>query len=303
MISKYYDKILLGSSLLVLLVVFVLAAFRPDPQPITEFVDIPALRPENTFVVSDLAEVDLSIPEWGEAPPQSAGPEWIFDVFTPSVILFDENSGEFVLPGDPSSPVPQGFGIELVSIQEELYRIQLVAHFGQGGSALVTLENRETGRTVTGREGQSFAEMGIVIRSVRTEKVRVDHTGETPVTVDVAFVVLQDERLGQEVTLRSDVRKKDSEVTAVFRASAEPDTQFRAQAGDLIRHAGAIYRVEALNPPSSALITRIGDEGTQETTTRTLRVTRTATGSTDGVSPQSPGASRQGANSTPRTSP
>lgn len=276
MISKYYDKILLVGALLLLLAVFGLAAFRPDPQPITEFINIPALRSENTFTVSELPELDLDIAQWEQPPAQSAGPEWVFDVFTPPVILFDTETGEFVLTGSEPE-APREFGIELVSIQEELYRVQLVGYFGSEGNYMVTLENGETGEQILAREGQEYGNFGIVIRSISTDRVSINHGGATNVTENVAFVVLQDRRLGQEVTLRSDQRKVDSEPTATFRATEDPDQLLRARAGESFKMGGVFYEIEALTPPVSAIVTRTGDDEDAAPETKTLRVIRTAT--------------------------
>jgi hypothetical protein len=277
MISKYYDKILLVGALMVLLGVFGLAAFRPDPQPITEFVDIPTLRPENTYVVSELPKVDLAVPAWEEAPAQSAGPEWVFDVFTPPVILFDTTTGEFVLTGrEPEAP--REFGLELVSIQEELYRVQIVGYFGRDGNYLVTLENVETGDQILVRQGQEYGNFGIVIRSIRTERVEINHGGATSVSDDVAFVVLDDTRLGDEVLLRSDERKRDSEPTAVFQVEGNAELTFRGRAGESFRHEDVLYRIDSLHPPETAVITRTGGDDDDTPETRTLRVIQSRTG-------------------------
>lgn len=273
MISKYYDKILLVAALMVLFGVFGFAAFKPDPKPITDFVDIPTLRPENTFVVSELPEVDLVVSSWEDAPAQSAGPEWVFDVFTPPVILFDTTTGEFVLTGSEPE-APREFGIELVSIQEELYRVQIVGYFGRDGNFLVTLENVETGDQILARQGQEYANFGIVIRSIRTEKVEINHGGATFVTDDVAFVLLDDTRLGAEVLLRSDEQKRDSEPTAVFRAATDSEQIFRARAGESFRHEDVLYRVESLTVPDTAVLTRMGGEEDDLPETKTLRVGR-----------------------------
>lgn len=300
MISKYYDKILLVSALLVLLVVFGFAAFRPDPQPITEFVDIPSLRSENTLQVSELPELDLSLAEWENPPAQSAGPEWVFDVFTPPVILFDTDAGEFVLPG-VDLPPPQEFGIELVSIEDALYRVQLVGYFGREGSYLATLENVETGEQVLARQGQEYGNFGIEVRSIKIDRVKIDHGGETAVMDDVAFVVLKDRRLDQEVTLRSDQRKRDDEPTAVFRATDDSTQEFRARSGETFRHGDITYHVESLDPPGSAVITRTGGEDAEveaEPDTKTLRVSRAADPTASGAL-QTPDVLHQGGATAP----
>src|SRR5690606_38539467 len=95
MIRKHYDKILMGLSLALLLGVFALAAFRPEPKSITEYVNIPVLRPNNTYEVTPMVEPDLSVPQWEEPVAQSAGVEWVFDVFTPPVIYFNPQTETF----------------------------------------------------------------------------------------------------------------------------------------------------------------------------------------------------------------
>lgn len=270
MIRKYYDKILLGIALAILLAVFAFAAFRPPPKSATELVDIPALRRANTFEVSSLPEVDLSVPRWDPPPAQSAGAEWVFDVFTPPVIHFNTRTEEFIIeetPGTPRAP----FGVELVDVRQALYRIQVLGYAGQAA----ILENRETGQIVHAREGQEYPEFEITVRSFKIEKKQIHHPGETPVTENVARVVIFDQRLNQDITLRSEERRKEEEVSALFRAVNDPNREFDVEEGDSFTHDGFTYTVEELSPPARASVTRTGGDADDSPETRTLRV-RTA---------------------------
>lgn len=267
MIRKYYDKILLGIALALLLAVFGMAAFRPAPQSITEFVNIPALRPENIHEVSAMPEPDLDVPLWDEPPPQSAGQEWVFDVFTPPVIYFNPQTETFTVLSD--SPQATPWEIELVAIREELYRVQLIGYLGKAGDYRISLENRETGKLLLAREGNEYEDFEIAVRSFEVKRTKVPHTGGTEVYENVATVVIYDQRLDREITLRSDVRRTNDESTAHFRAVDAPDQEFRAGVGDTFTYQDFAYTVDALDPPAKATVTRTGGEE-EEPETKTL---------------------------------
>lgn len=267
MIRKYYDKILLGIALALLLTVFALAAFRPDPKSITEFVDIPAIRPDNTYEVSTLPEPDLDVPKWEEASAQSAGVEWVFDVFTPPIIYFNPQTETFTVQATPEPPAPP-WPVELVTIREELYRIQLMGYVGAEGDFKISLENRETGQMLLAREGQEYADHEMAVRSFKIEEVEVQNAGGTKIRESIARVVIYDQRLDREVTLRSDVRKKQDESTAYFRVVKAHDEEFNAGVGDSFTYEGFTYTLDSITPPARATVTRVG--GGEEPETKTF---------------------------------
>lgn len=276
MIRKYYDKIFLGIALALLLGIFLLAAFQPAPKSITEYVDITSLRPENTYEVSSMPEPDLSVPEWDAPGPQSAGVEWNFDLFTPPVIYFSPRNQTFTVLS-VTAPPPPPWPIELVTIREELYRIQLRGWIGEAGSYRINLENRETGQLLLAREGQEYPDQGFVVRSFRVQSGGRAGTGRIG-SDTVGRAVIYDERLDREVTLHSETRIPSDESTAIFRSTdststpgstdtTDTDGEYRVGEGESFTYGGFTYTVEEITPPVRARVTRSGSGTDPETKT------------------------------------
>ncbi|HLS27621.1 MAG TPA: hypothetical protein VK041_03165 [Opitutales bacterium] len=297
MIRKYYDKILLGIALALLLSIFLLAAFQPAPKSITEYVDITSLRPNNTYEVSAMPEPDLTIPEWDAPGPQSAGVEWTFDLFTPPVIYFSPRNQTFtVLP--VTAPPPPPWPIELVTIREELYRIQLRGWIGEEGSYRINLENRETGQLLLAREGTEYPDQDFTVRSFRV--VSGGRAAGRIGRDTVGRAVIYDHRLDREVTLHSETRIPSDESTAIFRSTdtaGSPDSadtaetadgEYRVGEGESFTYGGFTYTVEEITPPVRARVTRSG-RGT-EPETKTF-VAQEATGTDRTESSDSPNTS------------
>lgn len=272
MIRKHYDKILLAAALVLLLIAFAFSALRPEPRAVTDYVDIPSLRQDNRFKVSDPPELDLAVPEWEPPPAQPAGPEWVFDIFTPPVIYFDAVANVFDVRATGGEPRTR-FGVELVEIREDLYRIQLVGYHGRAGEYLINLENVETGEVINAREGREYPQFDLAVRSFRVEREQVEHRGGTPVWTNIAYVVIYDQRLDQEVSLRSDTRRRDERPVAVFRASGDSGQTTSARAGDSFTLGDFTYTVDQIEPPTVTVTREGGPEG-EEPETKTLGIVR-----------------------------
>ncbi len=97
--------------------------------------------------------------EWGKPSPQG-GPDWIFDIFTPPVIYFNETTGTFAVtpPFQEETGMADDFELRLLGIRREPYRFQLVAYAGNPGQYVLTLENLETGKDVFCAPGEILAE-------------------------------------------------------------------------------------------------------------------------------------------------
>ncbi len=275
MIRKHYDKILLGLALVVLLITFAFSFLGPEPKPITEFVDNPRLTPENTFTPSPPPEVEVAVAAWENPQPQSAGPQWIFDIFTPPVIYYNAVANEFDLRHTIDVPKEPDFGVQLVDVREELYRIQIAGHGGGRGDAgfFVNLENVETGDFVFAKETKDYPTLEAELRSFRLERVPVPHAGSTNVTTEVAFVVIYDKRLETEVELRSDQTLKEDEPTAIFIPTLTEGAEIGAKVGESFNVGEFTYQVEAIEAPTATVV-KINRADPTERETKTLAVLR-----------------------------
>src|SRR5690606_8501223 len=101
----------------------------------------------------------VSTKTWPSAPEQSTGPEWVYDVFTPPEIYYDNVTKQFTVSA-PFTPPPQEppFGVELIEIRPDVFPLQLVGYIGDEGDQRGTFENALTGETIIGRTGKKMPE-------------------------------------------------------------------------------------------------------------------------------------------------
>lgn len=271
MIKQHYDKILLGIALIVLAVAFVFAVIRPSVQPGTEVEDFVLPQAHNTYQVSEFTEPDLSVPAWSPPPSQSAGEEWVFDLFTPPNIEFDRVAQTFRVEG-VDRPAAEPFGVQLVAMEQRRYRIQLVGHGGRPGGYFLNLRDEEERRDVLAFEGRDYPDLEISIREVAVEQRRVQHEGRTEVIERVARAVIFDHRIGQEVVLYSDRLKMAEGQSARFRVTlaGHEGEEFHAQDGGSFRVGNYIYHVVEMNA-HSATVTRQSPDPEADPRTEVLR--------------------------------
>lgn len=165
------------------------------------------------LIESELATVVVEKAVWPEPPSQTGGEDWLFEVFTPPVIYFDEATRSFRLTPPIAPPDPEPFGLEVATLRREPYRLQYGAHHGVEGNYLIEIHDLKEDEWYRGRVGQRIDDAGCVITRFRAWKDRVqpEVPGATPYVVDRVELVLQDLRenaevvLGREQKLREDI--------------------------------------------------------------------------------------------------
>lgn len=174
----------------------------------------------STFAFGSSEDVVPVPADWEEPVSQSAGPDWIFEVFTPPVIYFNPESATFTV----TPPLPRGspptFPLELIEVKWDLYRLQYAGHLGEEGRYLIELLNQETGTYLRGRVGEAFEEEGFTIKafSVETRFVRLEDPEHTPYAESAVRLLLRDHRAEKEVELtRQPLR--DEQPAAVLRSA------------------------------------------------------------------------------------
>jgi hypothetical protein len=202
--------------------------------------------------------------QWTGPGPQSAGPEWIFDVFTPPVIYYDTNTKVFdvrppkVGPVDPVTPPPADpFGVELVKVEQPLFRLQLVGYIGEGATARGTFENQVTGQVIFGTTGKKIPDLNLEIVSFSAERRRIPVEGGTELVVTEATAVVRDTNTGVETTLDAKVRTPEGPLTVTLK---KPDgTELVAKSGDVLTLGQHTYTIGDLRlAPPSAVVTKAG---------------------------------------------
>jgi len=253
------DKALLGGALLLALgsaTVFSVLIARemaspPPPIPRVELADVPY-----TPVAAAATAVRTAV--WAVPGAQSRGREWIYDTFTPPEIFYQARTRQFTVR-PPSSLVEEEviepFGLELISVRPELFRLQLIGYVGADGNWQGTFQNVDTGEAFIASSGQRVPKLGLTIKTldVRMEPIALPESMTTPQRVATAVVV--DEKNGREVVLTHRERNFTGTVTGIVAGPLLPAPR-DVREGDEVKVGGVTYRIGRiqLSPPSAEVI-------------------------------------------------
>lgn len=275
MAAKSQDKILFGSALLVLLASAGWMALQSSKLESIRSGDT-ATVPPKTYAASGADASLAGSTDWPKAPAQPTGPEWIYNVFTPPEIYYSDTTKKFtVTPPDklivdpePTKPIP--FGLELVQVKEDTFRLQLVGYVGEGAEARGNFENTLTGETVIGRAGKEIPSLGLKIKSFQVKRNRIESKDSMPVYDTEATAVIVDMKSGEEVGLTNKRRYITGTPLAVVKADGSAETS-EHKAGSKFTVGGATYTVMAVTvtPPSAQIVKESSELKEPETKTLT----------------------------------
>jgi len=206
-----------------------------------------------TYTASEWRVSARPVAPWPKASAQSQGGGWLYEVFTPPVIYYNTVARSFSVtpPYIQSEPGGRGFGLELLAVQLEPYRLQLLGYFGAPGDYLAAFVSSRSPETLLAREGRRFDQLGLTLKSFDVRKVTIEGSETGPVYDVAALAVLQDEQTGTEVVLDSRVRKLTDTPLAVFKLPRATGQSSELHEGDTFADDNATYRIERiqLNPP------------------------------------------------------
>ncbi|MBI3887397.1 MAG: hypothetical protein HY302_16950 [Opitutae bacterium] len=190
---------------------------------------------------------------WAKPAVQSYGPGWVYEVFTPPVIYYHTVAKTFTVTpplyfAEGLGPV---FGLELLAVKLEAYRLQLVGYFGAPGHYIAAFVSPAVADTFLAREGRRFEGLGLTLKNFTVKKILVEHNDPWPVYDIAAQAVLHDEQTGREVLLDSRARKLTDTPLAVLRLANGTDKPREFREGDTLADESGSYRVERiqLDPP------------------------------------------------------
>lgn len=254
------DKVLLGAAALLALasaagfgwVTFTHPSAASTPLPRVELAtspyepkapDAPAVRTET----------------WAAPVAQSRGREWIYDAFTPPEIFYNARSKQFTVK-PPSSLLDEdaleAFGLELVAVRPEPFRLQLIGYVGGEGTWRGTFQNAVTGEVFLGFAGRRVPSLGVTIKSLEVSLHPIRVGENTTVRQRVASAVVLDERANREVTLTHRERFFTGTITAFVAVPGETATR-EVREGDAFKIGEATYRIETVKTtPASIEVTK-----------------------------------------------
>ena len=256
MAAKSQDKIIFGAALLLLLSSAGWLALQQSKLTGLRKTAASAVAPA-AYVPTGVDAPTVSTSTWPSAPAQTRGPLWIYDVFTPPEIYYNDATKEFsvtppVPPKPPEVVVEPPFGVELVQVKQDVFRLQLVGYVGNTGDYRGTFENAITGDAFLGRAGKKIPALGLTIRTFDVKRNRVPAPDSMPIYETVATAVVVDDKTGEEVTLTNKKRLIKGTPIGVFKASDSGQT-FEQKEGTSFTVGATRYTINSITaePPSA----------------------------------------------------
>jgi hypothetical protein len=255
--APHQDKLLIGAALALALGsagVFGWLAWRhtgPGAVAPVELADAP-------YAAKAPAAPPIKAETWAAPVAQSRGREWIYDTFTPPEIFYNTRSRQFTVK-PPSSLLDEGeleaFGVELIAVRPEPFRLQLIGYGGEPGAWRGTFTNVLTGETIVATAGRRLEKLGVAIRSLDVA-AQTGRVGEgPPVRQTVATARVLDEKTGREFALTNIARVFTGAVSAFVVSPGAPG-QREVRAGDTFKLGEASYRIDKVqvSPPSIEVV-------------------------------------------------
>lgn len=220
---------------------------------------------------AEIKIADLETNTWARPESQAAGPDWLYQVFTPPVIYYNIESKRFTVtvpryeqkvgPGDPVDPLPPvKFGLELVKVTQPLFRLQLVGYVGEGATARGNFENQLTGATLFGATGKKIPDLNLEVVSFVAERRRTKVQGGTEIVETICNAVVRDTVTGVETKLDHKVRTPEGPLEVTFKNELD-GTLLTAKTGDTVTVGAHSFQVgELQTTPPSAVVTKSGGD-------------------------------------------
>jgi hypothetical protein len=195
-----------------------------------------------------------SAPAWKKPAAQSSGGEWIYELFTPPVIYYHAMARSFTVtpPIYLAEKTNLPFGLELLAVKREPFRLQLVGYVGGAEDVRGAFVSSQVPDTLLARAGRRFDQLGLAVKSLEVRKLNLTPNDPRPIYDVAAVAVVHDERTGTEVTLDTRGPKLTDTPLAVLRAVADAKARPRElHVGDTFQQDDSTFRIERiqLDPP------------------------------------------------------
>ncbi|MEZ0215779.1 MAG: hypothetical protein ACAH89_01455 [Rariglobus sp.] len=273
MAAKSQDKILFGAALVLLLASAGWALLQNSK--IASFKAAPDTNvPQAAYVPTGTDAPRVSTRSWPQPPSQSRGIDWIYDVFTPPEIYYDEATKQFSVTPPVEKPIvvvkEVPFGLTLVSVKQDAYRLQLVGYVGAEGDYRGTFQNTITGDTIIGRAGKVIAALDLTIKTFEVKRNKIISKDSMPVYDTEATAVVVDTKTGEEIRLTNKARLIKGTPFATLKADGAADTVTH-KAGEKFTVGDATYSVVNVTaePPSVVVTKETAQSAVPETKTLT----------------------------------
>lgn len=210
-------------------------------------------RGEYTPVAATAAA--LKADTWNQPGAQSRGREWLYDTFTPPEIFYSARSRQFTVKppfGMGEGEPEEEFGLELVAVRPEPFRLQLIGYVGEEGRWRGTFENVRTGEVFLASAGKQVPALGLSIRSLDVRAQPVALADSMTTRQRIATAVVRDDKTGREVTLTHRERQFTGSVSAFVALPGETATR-EVRAGDSFKLGDVTYRIDKVQLAPASL--------------------------------------------------
>ncbi|MSU24932.1 MAG: hypothetical protein EXS32_14055 [Opitutus sp.] len=196
---------------------------------------------------------------WSLPVAQTRGRDWVYDTFTPPEIFYNARSKHFTVkpPLSAGDELPEeAFGLELVAVRPEPFRLQLIGYVGGEGDWRGTFEKVASGEVFLASAGHRVADLALSIKRLEVTTVAIVLPASMTTRQRVATAVVHDERTGRDVTLTHRARQFTGGVSAFVAVPGATATRELRQ-GETFKVGDASYTVERIQlAPASVDITK-----------------------------------------------
>lgn len=251
--KAFYDKLFLALGIIVLIAGCAFYVMRSGA--VTSAETLLAQQPGGPAYEAVAApELEITQPKWPDPVAQDRDGLQIYDIFTPPKIYWDPIKGELVFQPveEPEPPTP--FGLELVSIERELFRVQLEAFFlspeGTMEDSTVQFFNTKLGESIRGKMGDEFPEHGFSITDVKYRRVVLEEEGSTTIRRVPTVTIVDLDQNGREIVLTTESKLfLEGKLTITLRTLPPyEEAEFNwKQVGDTYQSGDATFTLQSFN--------------------------------------------------------
>jgi hypothetical protein len=212
----------------------------------------PIVIPEKPYAAAATEVAPIKSVSWDAPSAQSRGRDWVFDTFTPPEIFYHPRSKQFTVKPPASlldEETEEAFGLELVAVRPQPFRLQLIGFVGGPGNWRGTFENLASGETFLASSGRRVPNLSVTIESLDVQPQAIVLPESMTTRQLVATAMVRDELTGRTITLTHRERRFTDTNAALVAAPGET-TAREVRAGDTLKVGEATYRIDKvqLNP-------------------------------------------------------
>ncbi|MEC8333726.1 MAG: hypothetical protein VXZ83_06335 [Verrucomicrobiota bacterium] len=269
--KKIYDKLFLVIALSVLLAgVFLYLEYKGQTPNSSMSIEVEVVG--ISYQNEEIPSASTQEASWPEPTSQSAGPEWIYDVFTPPEIYIDQD-GNFVPTGWKPAPPPAPFGVYLSDIVREPYRIQLEGYIEEDrtdpSKSLLLFFDEDTQKQVRVRPGNESVDSEFKVISFNITRLR-DEDGNIKIEANANIL---DNRTGQNVLLVHGQRLFLEDLKVLIRSDESSEfTKEITEVPSIFKGPSGEYTLQELNLDESTVLVKKHGTDTKPAEIRTLKV-------------------------------